>query len=405
LETVAMLEMALLPVVIDMKYHGFAVDREKVAKREKLYAELTEEKAELVRSLLGAGCPKLGDNRKSGGLRDWIQNLTGSRLRNMEYASLLAWEHPIGDALVAYKQHEKRLKVFQALLKHSARDGKIHATLNQMGAVTGRFSCREINLQQLENGSELFRDCMIASGSDRVLVCADSKHVELRTACIFATAATDIRILMDIFLQGEKADPHKNTAANILDRPLETVSKDDRQKAKAVNFGLLYGQNAEGLMDYALNTYGVRLTLAEAVLFRERHFNFYQDLKQWHQWDEIQHGPPTESRTILGRRHLIPPGTSQWDMFQALVNTPATGSAADLIKWQMVELARVLPPDCYLVLSVHDELICDCPFDRAQEVKALMERVMAATFDKLFDRVIPGPVDASIGPNWEAAKP
>jgi DNA polymerase I-like protein with 3'-5' exonuclease and polymerase domains len=407
LETVAMLEMALLPVVIDMKYRGFAVDREKVAKREKFYTELTEEKAELVRSLLGPGCPKLGDNRKSGGLRDRIQNVTGVRLRNMEYASLLAWEHPIGNALVAYKQYEKRLRVFQALLKHSERDGKIHATLNQMGAVTGRFSCREINLQLLENGPALFRDCMIASGSDRILVCADSKHVELRTACIFATAATGIRILMDIFLQGEKADPHKNTAANILDRPLEMVSKDDRQKAKAVNFGLLYGQNAAGLLEYAWNTYGVRLTLDEATLFRERHFNLYQDLKGWHQWawDEIQNGPPTESRTILGRRHLIPPGTSQWNMFQALVNTPATGSAADLIKWQMVELARVLPPDCYLVLSVHDELICDCPFDRAQEVKALMERVMSATFDKLFDRVIPGPVDVSIGLNWEDAKP
>jgi DNA polymerase-1 len=405
LETVAMLEMALLPVLVDMKYHGFAVDREKVAKREKLYAELTQEKAEFVRSLLGPGCPRLGDNRKSGGLLDWIQNLTGVRLRNMEYASLLAWEHPIGAALVDYKQHEKRLKVFQALLKHSARDGKIHATLNQMGAVTGRFSCREINLQQLERGPELYRDCMIASGPDRVLVCGDSEQVELRTGCIFATAATGLRVLMDIFLQG--GDVHKHTAANMLKKPLEAVSKDDRQKAKPVNFGLLYGQSAEGLREYALDTYNVRLEPEEAVLFRERHFDFYQDLKQWHQWawDEIQNGPPAESRTILGRRHLLPKGTSKWNMFQALVNTPATGSAADLIKWQMVELARVLPPDCYLVMSVHDELICDCPLDRAQEVKALMEQVMPATFGKLFDWIIPGPADVSIGTNWEAAKP
>jgi DNA polymerase family A/3'-5' exonuclease len=194
LETVAMLEMALLPVVVDMKYHGFAVDREKVAKREKIYAALSEEKADHVRSLLGSGCPKLGDNRKSGGLLDWIEKITGVRLQNMEYASLLAWGHPIGEALVDYKQHAKRWKVFRALLEHSARDGRIHATLNQMGAVTGRFSCREINLQQLENGSGLFRDCMIASGPDRVLVCADFKHIELRTACIFATAVTGIRI-------------------------------------------------------------------------------------------------------------------------------------------------------------------------------------------------------------------
>jgi DNA polymerase I len=407
LETVAMLEMALLPVVVDMKFRGFAVNREKVAMREKIYAALTGEKADLVRSLLGPGAPKLGDNRKSGGLLDWIHNLTGTRLQNMEYASLLAWGHPIGEALVAYKQYDKRLKVFQALLKHSARDGKIHATLNQMGAVTGRFSCREINLQQLENGSELFRDCMIASGPDRVLVCADFKHVELRTGCLFATATTGIRTLMDIFLSGPTADPHRNTAANILSKPLDEVQKEDRQKAKAVNFGLLYGQNAEGLMNYAWNTYGVRLTLEEAVLFRKRHFEFYQDLAQWHQWawDEIQNGPPTESRTILGRRHLIAPGTSPWNMFQALINTPATGSAADLIKWSMVELHRVLPSDCYLTLSVHDELIVDCPRDKADTVKAHMETVMPATFAQLCDNIIPGPVDVSTGPNWEAAKP
>jgi DNA polymerase I-like protein with 3'-5' exonuclease and polymerase domains len=212
---------------------------------------------------------------------------------------------------------------------------------------------------------------------------------------------------MDIFLCGETADPHKNTAANILNKPITEVTKGDRQKAKAVNFGLLYGQNAEGLLEYAWNTYNVRLTLKEAVLFRKRHFEFYQDLKGWHQWawDEIQNGPPTESRTILGRRHIIPPGTSQWNMFQALINTPATGSAADLIKWSMVELYRVLPPDCYLVMSVHDELIADCPKGRAAEVKALMEKVMTETFARLFDNIIPGPVDVSIGPNWEAAKP
>ena len=88
-----------------------------------------------------------------------------------------------------------------------------------------------------------------------------------------------------------------------------------------------------------------------------------------------------------------------------MVNTPASGSTADLVKWSMIELDRLLPADTHLVMCVHDELVCDAPIHRAQEIKELMERVMTETFAKLFDNIIPGPAEASFGPNWEAAKP
>ena len=406
LETVALLEMALLPVTTEMKRVGFAVDREKTAARAKEYTELTEQKRAYALSLLGEGCPKLGDSRKENGLLDWIWKKTGVRLPNLQENTLLGWEHPIGEAIVDYKRTAKRLAVFQAILKHSARDGKIHSTLNQTGAVTGRFSCREINVQQMERGPSLFRDLYIASGDDRCLVVADAKHIELRTGGICAFYQTGKNVLVDLFREGEKADPHAVTAADVISADPENVSKDDRQKSKAVNFGLLYGESAEGLRGYAKNTYGVIFTLEEADLFRRRWFKKYEDIAAWHKWawDEITYGNPLESRTILGRRHLIPPGTGKWNVFQALINTPATGSAADFIKWCMVELARALPADCWLVMSVHDEVIVDVPRSKAQEIALLVKQVVENTFARLFDGIIPGPADVGYGPNWEAAK-
>ena len=100
------------------------------------------------------------------------------------------------------------------------------------------------------------------------------------------------------------------------------------------------------------------------------YFLRYPDLAGWHRWawNEVDH--VTESRTILGRRHLVPPTTSNWNRFQALVNTPACGSAADLTKWSMIEVDRALPPDCYLVMSVHDELVVDAPLHRAQKSRS-----------------------------------
>jgi len=209
--------------------------------------------------------------------------------------------------------------------------------------------------------------------------------------------------LLDVFKAG--LDIHTMTAAVVLHRASQEITKDDRQLAKAVNFGFVYGQQALGFLAYAKNNYGILLTLPEAEQFRRDYFLRYPDLAGWHRWawDEVDNA--TESRTILRRRHLIPPNTSKWNKFQALVNTPASGSTADLIKWSMIELDRLLPSDTYLVMCVHDELVCDAPFHRAGEIKELMEQVMMETFRKLFDDIIPGPAEASFGANWEAAKP
>ena len=273
-----------------------------------------------------------------------------------------------------------------------------------MGAVTGRFSCAEPNAQQIEKAPNLFRDCYIASGPDRILVASDFKHIEMRTAAIFANAVTHLHTLLDLFKEG--LDPHTMTAAAILHRGIEEVTKTNRQLAKAVNFGFVYGQQALGFLAYAKSNYGIVLSLPEAEQFRSEYFRQYPDLAGWHRWawDQVENGV-TESRTILGRRHLIPASTSKWNKFQALVNTPASGSTADLIKWSMIELDRVLPSDTHQVMSVHDELVVDAPFCRAGEIKELMERVMAETFAKLFDDIIPGPAGANFGPNWEVAKP
>jgi DNA polymerase I len=403
LETTLLLETLLLPVIVKAEQHGFAVDRAKIEKRLQEKEKQAAQEKELAINLLGEGCPKLGDNRKEGGLLTWIKDHFGERLPNMEESTLTQWDHPVGKAILDYKHTQKHATTFARLLNYSRLDGRCHAGLNQSGAVTGRFSCADPNLQQLDRTPGLFRDCLIASHPDRSLIVADFKHIELRTGAIFANAVTGLTNLLDVFRSG--LDPHLMTAAAVLSKELDQVEKQDRQLAKAVNFGFLYGQQAEGFLKYAKDSYGVSLSLEEAKRFRQEFFARYPDLAGWHKWAWDQVDTATESRTILGRRHLIPPDTNNWNKFQALVNTPACGSAADLIKWSMIELDRALPPDCYLIMCVHDELVVDAPTSKSEEVKQLMERVMAETFAKLFDNIIPGPAEASIGPNWEAAKP
>jgi hypothetical protein len=309
LETVCMLETLLLPVVVKMERQGFAIDREKLESRRNAFAEEAETKRKQAEELLGEGCPKLGDSRKSGGLLDFIENRFGERLRNVKEETLAEWDHPVGRVIVEYKHAQKRLATFESLLKHSALDGRIHPTLNQMGAVTGRFSCAEPNAQQMEKGPNLFRDCYIASGPDRVLVCSDFKHIEMRTAAIFAHAVTGLTTLLDVFRSG--ADIHSMTAADVLHRKAQEITKNDRQLAKAVNFGFVYGQQALGFLAYAKNNYGILLELPEAEQFRRHYFLRYPDLAGWHRWawDEVDNA--TQSRTILGRRHLIPPNASK----------------------------------------------------------------------------------------------
>jgi DNA polymerase-1 len=196
------------------------------------------------------------------------------------------------------------------------------------------------------------------------------------------------------------ADLHRLTAANVLGKPESEVAKGDRQLAKAVNFGLIYGQSAPGLVKYAASAYGVTMEEEEAQRIRSAFFRTYSRLRQWH---GVSHNAArdgvTEVRTRSGRRRLIPETASEWERFTALVNTPVQGGTADGMKLAITMTAGRLPEGAFLVSTVHDELVAECREEDAEAVKAIITDCMVRGMSTLFADV-PVEVEASICNTW-----
>ena len=166
------------------------------------------------------------------------------------------------------------------------------------------------------------------------------------------------------------------------------------------NFGLLYGQNAKGLVRYAKTSYGVDLTEDEARAIRQKFFATYGSLRQWHGASHRQAERGVEEvRTITGRRRLIPPTASAWERFTALVNTPVQGGSADGIKQALVDLAARLPDGAKIVSTVHDEIIVECGEAQSEPVRDLLASVMRETMQAIFPQV-PIEVEATVCTNW-----
>ncbi len=166
------------------------------------------------------------------------------------------------------------------------------------------------------------------------------------------------------------------------------------------NFGLLYGQNAKGLVRYAKTSYGVDLTEDEARAIRQKFFATYGHLRQWHGLSHQQAERGIEEvRTITGRRRLIPSTASAWERFTALVNTPVQGGSADGIKQALVDLSAKLPEGAKIISTVHDEIIVECDEAQSEPVSDLLASVMRDTMQALFPQV-PIEVEARACANW-----
>jgi DNA polymerase I len=237
--------------------------------------------------------------------------------------------------LLEYRNiRDKELKFLTGLSAATQADGRIHAIFNSVGTKTGRFSCKDPNLQNIPKlGKGLFPiRSLFQAAPGKKLVIADFAQMELVAAAVLAPEPK----MLAAFQVGE--DLHCRTASILLGR---TVTKDDkanRSLAKATNFGLLYGQSAAGLKTYAKNSYGVTMTDEEAMQFREAFFNEYQGLAAWHDRARAAANDPdvTEVRTHkIGRRQHLADAEHWWPRFASLVNTPIQGSCAEVAKLGM----------------------------------------------------------------------
>ena len=174
------------------------------------------------------------------------------------------------------------------------------------------------------------------------------------------------------------------------------MSKEERQAAKAVNFGLIFGMGVAGLQQYAQLSYGVEMTTEEASQFYRRFFEAYTGIKQWH--ESLKKSPPKVGYTLAGRKFLYSEKTG----LPGYCNTPVQGTAADIAKKALGKMARrLIGTDTYIIGMVHDEILLECPEAKADDFAQMLKSTMEQAANSILD-LVPSEAEVTIAENWAA---
>jgi DNA polymerase-1 len=397
-------EVPLITVLADMEWEGVRVDEGFLRNySDMLQADITaaeEEICSMAGEKFNIDSPKqlgvvLFEKMK---ITDQVKK-TKTGQYSTDEATLSKFEHnnPIIARILDYRELRKLKSTYVDALPAliNAHTGRVHTNYGQTVAATGRLASNNPNLQNIPirtpRGKEI-RKAFVPRDENYVLLSADYSQVELR---IIAALSNDEN-MCEAFMHGE--DIHKATAAKVFDVPLEEVSKDMRSKAKAVNFGIIYGQGAFGLAQ------NLGIPRGEAKSIIDAYFTQFAQLKNYqHETIEFarKHG---YIETMLGRRRYLADINSANAVVRGFaernaINAPIQGSAADIIKVAMVNLDREIKKRgmrSRMILQVHDELVFDAHREEVEELKALVA-------DKMSHAVqlrVPLVVDMSTGSNW-----
>jgi DNA polymerase-1 len=304
-------------------------------------------------------------------------------------------DNPVVFSLLGYKRAEKRRSMIQGWLdKNIEGDGRIHARFNPISTGTGRFSCSSPNLQQAPREGYI-RDCFIAADGYELVV-MDVKNMEMGVACSEPIAN---EMLMQTALR-ESVDLHTLTGHLIFHIPIEQVEKEQRQRAKSCNFGLLFGSGAPGLKDY-FASFGTAITLDEATEFRKAWLAAYPAMAAWHRkakWEVERSG---EVRMVDGRRRWLVGEQAKPTVW---LNNLVQGTAASIVKRTMVGVLPKLPKGARLVAQIHDELIVEAPEGAGEEVLALMQAQLLAAGREIIGDSVDMLGEGSVARSWGKAK-
>ena len=279
--------------------------------------------------------------------------------------------------------------------------GRIHACYNISGTRGGRFSCSAPNLQNAPRLAA-FRRLFHPEHELYRLIVADYSQIELRIAALMAGDQTMLQAYRD------GVDLHKLTASIIAGIPLDDVTKAQRQAAKAINFGLIYGMQPPSLRLYAKANYGVEMTEQDAQEAHRTFFAHYQGIHRWHAVTKARGTYDKTVRTAAGLVRDMGQEPGGWKLTNAL-NTPVQGSGAEVLLRALAKLPTALNGlDCRVIHHVHDEIILECAETDIEAGKAALQAAMTAAFEELF----PGSgmtasgdlVEAHDGWTWEDAK-
>ncbi|MBN1979112.1 MAG: DNA polymerase I [Anaerolineae bacterium] len=404
----AEVEMPLVPVLSAMEMAGVRLD---VAFLEQMSKELADRLVELetqIQDLVGYAFNVSSTQQLSDALFKTLalptqgmrRTKTGHYSTAAEVLERLQGKHPVIDLILEQRELSKLKSTYVDALPQmvNPETGRLHTSYNQTGTVTGRISSSEPNLQNIPIRTELGRRVRRAFVAERgrQLIGADYSQVELR---VMAHISGDGGLL-EAFARDE--DIHASTAAAIMGVPLADVTSDMRRVAKAVNFGLSYGQTAYGLAG------ATGLTQAEAEDFIKAYFERFPKVREYIDLTKARATRQGYVETLLGRKRyfpeLLPGSKAPHNVRQAAermaINAPIQGTAADIIKIAMIRLHRALQEQglrARMTLQVHDELIVETPDEEVETVKSLVRRVM----ENAFELQAPLKVDLKVGQNWE----
>ena len=398
------IELPLAKVLGDMELYGFLVDKEGL---EKLSDELGERISVIekeIYSLVGYEFNLNSPKQLGVALFEKLELPAKKKTKsgystNAEVLEELKDRHPAVALLLEYRQLAKLKSTYaDGLQSCIAEDGRIHTTFNQTEARTGRISSLEPNLQNIPvrtNEGKRLREYFIAP-ENRVLCDADYSQIELR---VLAHIAND-QNMINAFLSG--ADIHTATAAQVFNMPEDMVTPIMRSRAKAVNFGIVYGIGAFSLSK------DIGVTRAEADSYIKNYLASYSGVADYMENTIKQAKLDGFVTTLFGRRRYLPELNNSNGMLRAFGervarNAPIQGTAADIIKLAMINVFSRLEkeiPTAKLILQVHDELIVECDKNDAERVCSLLAEEM----EKSASLAVRLTADAAYGKNWLEAK-
>jgi DNA polymerase-1 len=405
------LEMPLIGVLADMEMAGVALDKAFFAK---FSVELTERMIALEKQIYAAVGRTFNINstqQLSAVLFETLR-LTpperGKKTASGHYSTAagvldeLSGQHPVVDMILEYREYSKLKSTYVDALPAEIHPdtGRVHTSYSQSGAVTGRLSSSNPNLQNIPIRTELGRRVRRGFVADKgnVFVSLDYSQIELR---IVAHMAED-EAMLNAFRLGQ--DIHATTAAAIYGVPLASVTKEQRRHAKAINFGLIYGMSAFGL------TRSTELTLAESQDFVEAYFKQFPGVKKY--LDGIRRSARETGyvETLLGRRRYFPALKSSLNVAlrnreeREAINAPIQGTAADIMKIAMLKIPPAIAKaglHATMLLQVHDELVIECL--QAELTETI--RTVRAVMENAYPMDIPLNTDARWGTNWDEMQP
>lgn len=394
------IELPLLPVLLDMEERGIFLDSSQMAAMhddlEKKLADLSQTIFDFAGEVFNLNSPRqLGEvlfDRM--GIRPAKKTATGYST-SADILEALQDTHPIIRLILDYRSLEKLRSTYVDTLplQINPKTKRIHCTFNQSGTATGRLSCQDPNLQNIpvrtEEGRKI-RSAFIPELEGWSYLAGDYSQIELRLLAHLSDDPT----LIKAFQEGE--DIHSYTASLVFGVPLAEVNSKMRHAAKAVNFGILYGQQSFGLSKE------LGISIEEAKTFINTYFDRYKKVGDYLESCKESARRLGYSTTLCGRKRPIPEMDNKNSFIRQAaerlaVNTPLQGTAADLIKMAMIQIDKQLTNfQGYMILQVHDELIFELPDAEIATLTPLVKKTM----ENVMQLKIPLVVDISIGKNW-----